>query len=264
MKRLISILMVIALMVSLSVPAFANDGTVTMYTTTATNAYVSPDASSMVLAVIPAGKSITTYPGEDRNGFKHCFTNETEFCYIPAAFLTTNAGASTEPVTPTPETGVDRVVVGTQNYLALRSAPTRQASNEIGKLRNGDYFFVKEFRTDGFAYGRTRSGQYGYVVSDYLEVPGAVSTTTTYYEGHDWSAVYNYEYYKANNPDVYAAYGDNPTALIAHFVNCGIYEGRQGRADWNVYTYMNQHPDLVRVYGNDLSAYYKIACGIRP
>lgn len=263
MKRIVTVLLVMALMISLAVPAFANDGTVTMYTTAATDAYVSPTIQSKTLATIPAGVAITTYPGEDQNGFKHCFTNATEFCWIPAAFLTTaNPGSGSTSYTP--ELGTEREVVGTQNYLALRSTPSRQASNEIGRLYNGDRFLVKEFRRDGFAYGRTMSGKYGYVVSDYLEVPGAVGTATTYYAGHDWSPVYDYEYYKANNPDVVAALGTSPNALISHFVNNGIYEGRQGRADWNVHTYMSQHPDLVKVYGNDYSAYYKIACGIRP
>jgi len=264
MKRLIAVLLAMALVVTMAVPTLANDGTKTMYTTTTTNAYVSPTTTSMVLATFGPGKDVVTYPNEhkDRNGFTYCFTNETEFCYIPTANLTSNPGST--PYTPQTETGTDRVVSGTTNYLALRSSPSRQSNNEIGRLHNGDMFFVKEFRNDGFAYGRTRSGQYGYVVSDYLEVPGAVPTSTTYYAGHDWSAVYDYEYYKNNNLDVVAAYGTNPQALIAHFVNNGIYEGRQGRADWNVHSYMSQHPELVRVYGSDLSAYYKIACGIRP
>ena len=264
MKRIVSILLAMALMITMAAPAFANDGTATKYTTTSTNAYASPDTNSKILAVFGPGKDVITYPNlhKDRNGFTYCFTNETEFCYIPTANLTSNPGAA--PYTPPVETGVDRVVCGTTNYLALRSAPSRQASTEIGKLYNGDMFFVKEFRQDGFAYGRTRKGQYGYVVADYLEVPGAAATSTTYYAGHDWSAVYDYEFYKNNNPDVVAACGTNPQALIAHFVNNGIYEGRQGRADWNVYTYMSQHPDLVRVYGNDLAAYYMIACGLRP
>ena len=264
MKRIVAAFLVMALMITMAVPAWANDGTQTMYTTTTTSAYASPNANSTVLAVFGPGKDVITYPREhkDRNGFTYCFTNETEFCYIPTANLSSSSGGGT--YTPTVEPGVDRAVFGTTNYLALRSAPSRQASNEIGKLHNGDTFFVKEFLPNGFAYGRTRKGQYGYVVSDYLEVPGAVATSTTYYAGHDWSAVYDYEYYKNNNPDVVAACGTNPAALIAHFVKNGIYEGRQGRADWNVSTYMSQHPDLVRVYGNDFSAYYKIACGVRP
>ena len=43
MKRIVSILLVMALMITMAVPAFANDGTGTMYTTTTTNAYASPD-----------------------------------------------------------------------------------------------------------------------------------------------------------------------------------------------------------------------------
>ena len=269
MKRIISILLVMALMITMAVPAFANDGgTGTMYTTTTTNAYASPDLpmdkNRTKIAVLGPGKEVITYPNQhmDKNGYTYCFTNETEFCYIPTANLTYSYSGT--PYTPPAETGVDRVVCGTTHYLALRSAPSRQASTEIGKLYNGDMFFVKEFRRDGFAYGRTRNNQYGFVVSDYLEVPGAAAVSTSYYAGHDWSAVYDYEFYKNNNPDVVAAVGTNPQALLAHFLNNGIYEGRQGRADWNVYTYMSQHPDLVRVYGNDLSAYYLIACGIRP
>ncbi len=269
MKRIVSIFLVMALIVTMAVPAFANDGgTGTMYTTTTTKAYASPDLPEKdnltAVAVFGPGKEVITYPNQymDKNGYTYCFTNETEFCYIPTANLTYSYSGA--PYTPPVETGVDRVVCGTTHYLALRSEPSRKASTEIGKLHNGDMFFVKEFLKDGFAYGRTRNGQYGYVVSDYLEVPGAAAVSTTYYAGHDWSAVYDYEYYKKNNPDVVAACGTNPQALIAHFVNNGIYEGRQGRADWNVYTYMSKHPDLVRVYGNDLSAYYMIACGLRP
>ena len=269
MKRIISILLVMALMITMAVPAFANDGgTGTMYTTTTTNAYASPDLpmdkNRTKIAVLGPGKEVITYPNQhmDKNGYTYCFTNETEFCYIPTANLTYSYSGT--PYTPQPEIGTERVVCGTSHYLALRSAPSRQASTEIGKLHNGDVFFVKEFRRDGFAYGRTRNNQYGFVVSDYLEVPGAAAVSTSYYAGHDWSAVYDYDFYKNNNPDVVAAVGTNPQALLAHFLNNGIYEGRQGRADWNVYTYMSQHPDLVRVYGNDLSAYYLIACGIRP
>ena len=40
--------------------------------------------------------------------------------------------------------------------------------NEIGRLRNGETFYVLEWQTNGFAYGYTSSGKYGYVVSAYL------------------------------------------------------------------------------------------------
>jgi len=62
MKRILTVLLTVALLVTMAVPAFANDGTVTMYTTTTTNAYVSPNASSKVLATFPAGKDVVTYP----------------------------------------------------------------------------------------------------------------------------------------------------------------------------------------------------------
>ena len=47
---------------------------------------------------------------------------------------------------------------------------------------------------------------------------------TTVYNGVDYSRVYDYEYYKNASPDVYAVYGDNPAALLEHFVNEGMAE----------------------------------------
>lgn len=259
MKRLLTVIVMMALMVSLTVPAFANDGTVTMYTTVAANAYALPRANSQVLAVLPAGTSVVTYPGNEQNGFTQCFTNETRFCYIPTVFLTTS---SYNPIVP--DNG-ERIVSGVTNYLAIRTEPARSDSNEIGKLYNGEKFIVSNYTNNGFAYGRSEWGQWGYVVADYLVKNGGGSTGgTTWYQGHDWSAVYNYDYYKNMYPDVVRALGTSPDALIAHFVNHGIYEGRQGRADWNVYTYMAQHPELTRIYGNNVAAYYKLAVGLQP
>ena len=60
------------------------------------------------------------------------------------------------------------IVTGTKNYLALRTEPRTSERNEIGKLYNGETFYVTEWGNTGFAYGHTTSGKYGYVVSAYL------------------------------------------------------------------------------------------------
>ena len=65
------------------------------------------------------------------------------------------------------------IVSGTQNYLALRNAPATDARNEIGRLHNGDTFTVTSMETNGFAYGYTRSGNYGYVNASYLKSAGS-------------------------------------------------------------------------------------------
>ena len=56
-------------------------------------------------------------------------------------------------------------VAGTTNYLALRSAPTYDGSNEIGKLFNGDTVEVKSC-----------SGTYWYVYSPKLCMSGYVNS----------------------------------------------------------------------------------------
>ena len=70
------------------------------------------------------------------------------------------------------------IVSGTQNYLALRNAPATDARNEIGRLHNGDTFTVTSMETNGFAYGYTRSGNYGYVNASYLKTAGSKAPQT--------------------------------------------------------------------------------------
>ena len=65
--------------------------------------------------------------------------------------------------------GTLKTVTGTKNYLALRKAAVRSDSNEIGRLYNGNPFYVLRWENNGFAYGYTAAGQYGYVVSAYLK-----------------------------------------------------------------------------------------------
>lgn len=85
----------------------------------------------------------------------------------------------------------------------------------------------------------------------------------TVYGGVDYSAVYDLNYYLANNGDVAAAFGQDETAVLAHFAECGIVEGRQAKATFNVRAYKNTYSDLRAVFGNDLKCYYwhYISCG---
>ena len=69
------------------------------------------------------------------------------------------------PVTAYADTAY--VVTGTTNYLALRTEPRTDSRNEIGKLHNGDTFYVTS-RSGGYAYGYTVLGIYGYVNANYL------------------------------------------------------------------------------------------------
>ena len=52
----------------------------------------------------------------------------------------------------------------------------------------------------------------------------------TSYGGVNYSAVYDYNYYIKNNPDVKKAFGGDKTATLKHFVNYGMAEGRRAKA----------------------------------
>ena len=79
---------------------------------------------------------------------------------------------------------------------------------------------------------------------------------TTVYNGVDYSAVYDYNYYVNKYSDLKRAFAYDDAAALAHFVNCGMSEGRQASDSFNVYTYKNNYTDLQNAYGNNLKSYY--------
>lgn len=73
----------------------------------------------------------------------------------------------------------------------------------------------------------------------------------------DYSAVFDAAYYYNTYPDLQQRIGNNPEALLKHFITSGMKEGRNGNAAFNVWAYMYNNLDLVAVYGaKDLSNYY--------
>ncbi|MBQ9609306.1 MAG: N-acetylmuramoyl-L-alanine amidase [Lachnospiraceae bacterium] len=78
----------------------------------------------------------------------------------------------------------------------------------------------------------------------------------TVLNGVDYSAVYNYYYYIDKYPDLKAAFKDDQTATLTHFVNNGMKEGRQASEDFNVKYYRNRYPDLRSVFGKNYTLYY--------
>lgn len=82
------------------------------------------------------------------------------------------------------------------------------------------------------------------------------TTYTNVYDGVDYSAVYDYEYYINKYSDVKAIFGNNDEAVLKHFVNFGMKEGRQAKEDFDVKSYKNRYKDLRNAYGSDLKSYY--------
>ncbi len=86
----------------------------------------------------------------------------------------------------------------------------------------------------------------------------------TVYNGVDYSAVYDFNYYIEHNPDLYNVFRNNPYSALEHFVNCGMSEGRQANAEFDVVSYRNRYQDLRQAFGwNNLKSYYDHyrACG---
>lgn len=73
----------------------------------------------------------------------------------------------------------------------------------------------------------------------------------------DYSAVFNADYYYNTYPDLQQSIGNDPAALLNHFLTSGMKEGRSGNASFNVRAYMYNNLDLVAVYGaKDFTNYY--------
>ena len=90
---------------------------------------------------------------------------------------------------------------------------------------------------------------------------GHYMTTLTYKPYNtmlkEYAPVYNYQYYKANNADLAAQFGDNQWKYLEHFVNSGMKEGRQGSAEFSLVAYKANNPDLVAAFGDDNAKYYE-------
>lgn len=72
-------------------------------------------------------------------------------------------------IAPKRISGAVYYVTGTTYYLALRNAKAYDASNEIGKLHNGDYVYVQDTSDSTYWYVYAPDlNKYGYVNKNYL------------------------------------------------------------------------------------------------
>ena len=78
----------------------------------------------------------------------------------------------------------------------------------------------------------------------------------TIYNGIDYSAIYNQEYYLENNADLKNAFGNDGNAAIEHFVKYGMGEGRKSSDQFDYLSYRNRYKDLRNAFGNDKRLYY--------
>lgn len=110
--------------------------------------------------------------------------------------------------------------------------------------------YYMHYITNGVKEGRDGSEEIG------GNDPTPPPSSAPIYNGVDYSAVYDYNYYLTKYADLKSAFNNNESAALQHFVNTGMSEGRQGKDSFNVYTYMNRYADLRNAFGNDLKNYY--------
>lgn len=83
------------------------------------------------------------------------------------------------------------------------------------------------------------------------------ASAETTYQGVDYEAVFDADYYAQANPDVAAACGGDRQLMLQHFATIGIREGRTACADFQLDKYIAYNQDLVPVLGTeDVSIYY--------
>lgn len=101
----------------------------------------------------------------------------------------------------------------------------------------------------GVSFGQTTMPNYSN--------PPVTNKGKFYFEGLDYSLVFDPTYYANKYSDLKKAFGTNSTALFNHFCSNGMKEGRMGSANFDVNVYKNNYADLRNAFGNNLPLYYK-------
>lgn len=86
---------------------------------------------------------------------------------------------------------------------------------------------------------------------------GRYGNNPAYYNGVDYSAVYDANYYYERYEDVRLAFGKDYRKLIEHFVTSGMNEGRKANEAFNPKYYKENYLDLQSAFGNNNKLYYK-------
>ena len=84
----------------------------------------------------------------------------------------------------------------------------------------------------------------------------ATPPATTIYQGRDYKAVFDSNYYSNKYADLKQAYNGNGTELFNHFVTYGMKEGRQASASFNPQYYKDNYVDLSKAFGANMTQYY--------
>ena len=145
-----------------------------------------------------------------------------------------------------------------EHFIKYGMAEGRQANatfdviaykNRYSDLRNLYGNNLKDYYAHYIKYGQ-KEGR----IATGDNIP--IQNPTTVYNGVDYSAVYDFNYYIEHYNDIKQLYEYDDKAAIQHFVKYGMAEGRQAKDNFNVFSYKNRYADLRIAYGNDIESYY--------
>ena len=161
-------------------------------------------------------------------------------------------------------------IVEEEGYTAMVYANKSMLENNLDAAELSDQYkvWLANYTTSTSYNGYYDVWQYssrGHVdgINGYVDCNFWYEESDTVYNGVDYAAVYNYDYYIAAYKDIREVFHGNKSQTLEHFVTSGMAEGRQGSAEFNVNTYKNRYSDLRSAFGNDLKQYYLhyITCG---
>ena len=147
--------------------------------------------------------------------------------------------------------------IGNQVYTgsAIKPVPTITYGGKT--LTNGSDYTLSYSNNTAIGTGTlTITGKGRFSGTKTINFNIRVNNYQTVYNGVDYSAVYDYNYYVIKYADIWKTYGTDTSKALEHFVNYGMKEGRQANENFNVYYYKNRYTDLRNAYGTDLTKYY--------
>ncbi len=157
-----------------------------------------------------------------------------------------------------------RKVIGTYNDYGLIEHFVKYGMNE--RRRGNSTFdvssYAMEYKDLRKAFGTEYKKYYEHYIK-YGKKEGrrtsgckSIKDPVTSKDGVDYSKVYDFNYYIANNKDIANQYACNDISALDHFINQGMKQQRKGNAKFDVVSYIYAYKDLRNAFKTDYPKYY--------
>ena len=139
------------------------------------------------------------------------------------------------------ETGVPSGYQGIADFNVLGYA---KANGKLRDVFGSDLMsYVRHYIDYGKNEGRNGLGS------------SSMENFETVYNGVDYSAVYDYNYYTTNNYEVFEKFNVDDAKVLEYFVTVGMVQGQQGCENFNPVSYAYEYSDVRNRCRNSLKYY---------